>query len=131
MATITQKCQICEGEVTFSFGTMMRSGDLSWSGCEVCNSCDHRMEMDGGSAPEDLRRLELEIDGTFGLRCSMEDKRAVIFKVVRRFFGLSIVDIKELAGDSLFYRGTEAEVELLKYHLNKEGVVSEVVAVSV
>ena len=128
MAILTKACSMCDGVVTFTFGTMCRHGELYWSGGEICSECNHTIEFNGRSAPSDLRQIEIEQDGLFGLKCAKGVKLALFYQIIRKYFGLSINDIRKQAPNNrILYQGTKAEVDLIKHHSVTEGLVCEVV----
>ena len=129
MARVTKACSVCDGVVTFTFGTMSRHGELYWGGGERCNKCSHALEIDGRSAPDDLRQVEIDQDGSYGLKCSTGGKSSQLYKIIRKYFDLSISDIRQRSdnSDCILFEGIKGEVDQIKYYADIEGLSCEVV----
>ncbi len=122
MVILEYPCSDCSGVCTVLFIERCMHGYIILSESTRCSNCDFALEADGhGKLPDDIRKLQIEQEGHWGLKIH-SGKKVVIGKVIRALESLTLKEVsillKKIPG--IISTGTQAEMERIKYWLDHE-----------
>ena len=126
MAEIESNCTRCGGILKVFFGDRCIGGKLVWYESHRCDECGSAMEVDGeDELPDELRSIVLNQHGEWCL-IVLEGKKSSIGKVLRSAKALDMKEVSQLLASfpGVLFSGTRAEMDVIKYHLDREGINS-------
>lgn len=121
---LEEDCPTCSSKWSVSFGESSIQGNyLVWYTSSYCANCGHAEEADGrGKLPDDLRQIELEMNGTWQLRIiSLGEKTSSGMKALNDAIGLTYQDVARIR-DAIpvdVVSGTKTEMLFYKEQLVK------------
>jgi len=100
MPQIERDCPSCSGTASYSFNDAVTDGCLRWSGVLCCDVCKNPLQDDCyGFLPMDLRGVELETNGTWGINLTPNGGgTSSILKVLRSTLNLNMPAAKAYLG---------------------------------